>query len=47
VGLTIYHKIFPIFNVNMGIFCGILSIPHNVVMNLNNVMVFHMTVVII
>ena len=27
-----------IFNLNMGIFCIILSIPHNIVMDLNNVM---------
>ena len=37
VELTISYKIFPTFNVNDGLFCKILSVPHNIVMNLNNV----------
>ena len=37
MGLTIFHEIFFIFNLNMGIICEILSIPHNNVMDLNNV----------
>ena len=31
MGLTIFHRTFSIL-------CGILSVPHNVVMDLNNVM---------
>jgi hypothetical protein len=42
VGLTIFHEIFPKFKLNdgkdPGIFCGILSVPRNNVIDLNNVM---------
>ena len=40
MGLTIFHRIFPdisTFRLNVGIFCGILSIPQNIVMDLNDV----------
>jgi hypothetical protein len=36
--VTIFHEIFFIFRLNLGMFCEILSIPHNIVMDLNNVM---------
>ena len=35
MGLTIFHKIFPTFNLNME---NMLSVPQNTVMDLNNVM---------
>ena len=42
VGLTVFHGIFshnqsdPLtFTLNVGLFCGILSVPHNIVMDLN------------
>jgi len=38
VGLTIFCKIFPIFNKNVGNIPRILSIPQNIIMDLNNVM---------
>ena len=39
--LIIFHGIFPnipTFGMNIGIFYGILSVPQNIVMDLNNVM---------
>jgi hypothetical protein len=39
--MTTFHGIFPILKLNMGnikTFRGILSIPHNIVMDMNNVM---------
>ena len=38
VGLTIFHEIFPHWVYVWRIFHGILSIPQNIVMDLNNVM---------
>ena len=38
MGLTIFCEIFPILDLNGGIFCIILSIPQNIVMDPNNVM---------
>ena len=38
LGLTIFHIIFPNSNCMWKILCGILSVPHNVVMDMNNVM---------
>ena len=41
MGLALFHKIFPTFILNVGeyirIFRGILLVPHNIVMDLNNV----------
>lgn len=37
-GLTILYKIFPVFNLNDGIFYTILPIAKNNIMDLNNVM---------
>jgi len=36
VGLILFHKVFAKFKLNMEIIRGILSIPHNNVMDLNN-----------
>ena len=33
-----YSWIFPHINLNVGIFCEIVSVPQNIVMNMNNVM---------
>ena len=38
MGLTFYYRIFSMFNMNDGIFCIILSVPQNIVMDLNYVM---------
>ena len=38
MGLTVFHEIFLIFSSNVKKFRGILSIPLNIVMNMNNVM---------
>ena len=38
VGLIIFYKIFSTFSMNMGTFCKILSVPQNIVMDLNNVL---------
>ena len=35
-GTDIIHKIFPIYRLNMKILCGILSVPQDNVMDLNN-----------
>ena len=37
-GIDSIPRIIPSFSMKMGIFYGILSIPQNIVMNLNNVM---------
>ena len=39
MGLIVYSGLLPISSPNDGIFCIILSVPHNIVMDLNNVMV--------
>ena len=38
MGLTILCRIFLTFSRNVGIFCKILSVPHKIVMDLNDVM---------
>ena len=38
MGLTIFSRIFLTLNMNKGIFHIILSVPQNIVMDLNNVM---------
>jgi hypothetical protein len=38
VGLTVFYKMFLTFNLNMKIFCKIMSVPQNIIMALNNVM---------
>ena len=38
MGLAIFHKISTTFSLNVGIFHGILSVPHNIVVDMNNVM---------
>ena len=50
MGLIVFHGIFPdISHIQfecgkyLGVFCGIVSIPHNIVMNLDNVMQEHNT----
>ena len=40
MGLVVDHEIFldiPTFIVNLGISCGILWVPNNIVMDMNNV----------
>jgi hypothetical protein len=38
VGLTTFYKIFLTFNMNVRVFCRILSVMHNTIMAMNNVM---------
>ena len=38
MGLPILCEIFPIFSLNVGLFYKLLSIPQNIVMDMNNVM---------
>ena len=38
MGLTLFHRIFSMLVLNMGIFYKILSVPQNIVMDMNNVM---------
>ena len=38
VGLTIFYRTFPTFNLNVRIFHGILPASQNIIMDLNNVM---------
>ena len=38
VGLTIFYRIFSIFDLNDRIICRIILTPHNIVVDLNNVM---------
>ena len=40
MGLTIFYKIFLTFSLNDDILCRIMSVPKNIVMDLNNVMNF-------
>ena len=40
MGLTVFHGIFFIFIITMGIFSKILSVPQNTLMDMNNVMNF-------
>ena len=42
-GLIIFHITFPTYIVNMRIFHGILSVPRNIVMDVNNIMVNNYT----
>ena len=37
MGLIVFHKIFLAFSLNMNVFYGILSVPQNIVMDMNNV----------
>ena len=39
IGLTVFCEIFLTFCLNVKIFCRILSVPQNIVMALNNIMV--------
>ena len=41
-GIVISPQDIPHMNMNVGIFCGILPIPCNIVMDLNNVMLIAM-----
>ena len=38
--LALFHRLFPHSVLMWGIFHGILSVPHNIVMDLNNVMLY-------
>ena len=38
MGLTTFHIMFVTFRLNVGIFHGILSVPQNTLMDMNNVM---------
>ena len=39
MGLTVFCRIFFAFSVNDGIFCRMMSVPQNMVMDLNDVMI--------
>ena len=41
VGLIVFHKLFTVFSMNMIILHGILSVPHNIVTDMDNVMIRH------